>query len=142
LFKGEKGLRKRKEKRKRKRKRKRKIPLPLGWAGSGPPSISPAHSRSSPSARGPHGPSAHAPVLVSRSPPLSLTERPHLSAATAPLSRAALSLARGPRSLVPSPSPVIGHRRDCRRPPFAPYPRHYSLTSKTWRLVSPHTLTG
>jgi hypothetical protein len=64
-----------------------------------------------------------------------------------PISRAhslslvpALPLTTRSRSSAPSPSPVIGQRRDRRRPPSAPSPRHYSPTSKVWRLASLRTV--
>jgi hypothetical protein len=125
---------------KRKRKRKRKKKNPSLSAGSDPAQASPYPVRRIPlpplTAHAAHPPSRHAlPSPAGRlAPPVSHTR---------PLSLApALPLAGGPQSSVTSPSPVIGHRRDRRWPPPAPSPRHYSLTSKIWRLASPCTVTG
>jgi hypothetical protein len=53
----------------------------------------------------------------------------------------ALPLTTLSRSSAPSLSPVIGQRRDCRWPPPAPSPRHYSPTSKVWHLASSRPMT-
>jgi hypothetical protein len=115
---------------------------PLGWAESGP-TLSPTLPHAEFPAR-PTQPISRVPARARAVPPLPLTGQPHPSAATPrPLAPRSSSSKRAPLVSSLSLSPVIGYRRDHRRPPLRHIPSPLLANQPNWCLapVPSHPVT-